>query len=345
MAGESKMTNQREGGISWTSETWHPLVGCTKCSPGCQNCWAESLHTMRHKAFLNGKKVAPQYAKPFSEIQLLPERLEIPLHMRTPRRIAVALGGDLFHKDVPDEFIDKVFAVMALCPQHRFQVLTKRPERMREYFSEVDAVDECACNLAERWGCAAGTMLDGDWIWNKGKRFRKSIEAFISATHGFYPDNENMLEEDAFSIPLPNVWLGCTVENQAAADERIPLLLQTPAAKRFVSVEPMLGAVDLFRVGTGERPDGTIGKNVLYAIERGTEMQHLDWVICGGETGPGARPMQIEWARFLVEQCKAASVAVHVKQIPVNGKISKNMDEWAEDLRVREFPEALQCMK
>ncbi len=122
--------------ISWTDVTWNPTVGCTRVSPGCKNCYAFTLHDMRHAAHKDGKNLPEQYAKPFTELQMIADRLEDPLHWKKPRMVFVNSMSDLFHEDVPDEFIDKVFAVMALCPQHTFQVLTKRPERMLEVLSE-----------------------------------------------------------------------------------------------------------------------------------------------------------------------------------------------------------------
>jgi protein gp37 len=234
-----------------------------------------------------------------------------PLSWGKPRRVFVNSMSDLFHEDVPTRFIDRVFAVMALCPQHVFQILTKRPERMRQYVAQV--LDrKCVTRIA----IAAERIRPGgahtpEWLRN----------------HAYQPASE-------VSPPLPNVWLGVSVENQQYADERIPLLLQTPAALRFISAEPLLGPLDL-------QPA------VRYAP--------IDWVIVGGESGPGARPFDLAWARSIVQQCQAAGVACFVKQVgakpvfegtpvgvfegydyedPKGGDPS----EWPEDLRVREFP-------
>jgi protein gp37 len=199
--------------------------------------------------------------------------------------------GDLFHKDVPELFIHRVLAVAALCPQHTFQVLTKRADRMRELFRDSE-------------------YLQGE-INSQARTFNK---------HEEIPERE---------WPLKNLWLGCTAENQAAADERIPLLLQTPAAVRFVSIEPMLGPVNLIWIGhDNEDWDGVVdalkGKTWIEqwddneGIKRHREdcqqINKLDWVICGGETGPGARPMHPEWVRSLRDQCQAAGVPFHFKQ-------------------------------
>jgi protein gp37 len=144
------------------------------------------------------------------------------------------------------------------------------------------------------------------------------------------------------SDPIPNVWIGVSVEDQATADKRIPFLLQTPAAVRFVSVEPMLGPVDLRYLQPGDPPteiDALAGTHGLLRPHRGS-CPGLDWVICGGETGPGARQMHPEWARSLRDQCQAAGVPLFVKSLHISGRISKEMDEWPADLRIREFPHA-----
>jgi protein gp37 len=224
--------------ISWTDETWNPVVGCTKISDGCRNCYAKALHDMRNQAYHAGKKLPAQYALPFETIQLMDDRLEMPLHWRAPRRVFVDSVSDLFHESVPFSFITRVFEVMGRASQHTFQVLTKRPERML--------------------------------MWAKQRQ-----------------------------EPIPaNVWGGVSVENQAAADERIPLLVQAGFALNFVSCEPLLGHVDL----------------QLRGRNYGIGDQYVSWVICGGESGPDARPMYVGWARSLQYQCKEAEVAFHFKQ-------------------------------
>jgi protein gp37 len=219
------------------------------------------------------------------DLRLVPEKLTEPLRWKKPRRVFVNSMSDLFHEDLSAAYIADVFAVMARTPQHTYQVLTKRPERM--------------------------------------------LMLLLAPPAGVEP------------WPLPNVWLGVSVENQHFADERIPLLLQTPAAVRFISAEPLLDAVDL----SPFLPVETIG---------GVELERwLDWVIVGGESGPGARPFNIEWARSIVQQCQAAGVPVFVKQLgrfaidDSNGTAFRmalrstkggESSEWPADLRVREFP-------
>lgn len=226
--------------IEWTDATWNPVTGCTKVSPGCAYCYAERLMLrFGGKPFLPGK----------AEIVLHPERLDAPLRWRKPRRVFVNSMSDLFHEEVPDEFIDQVFARMRAARWHVFQILTKRPERMRAYVGPREG-----STSSKHWYSA------NNWRW-----------------------------------PLPNVWLGVSVENQRWADERIPLLLDTPAAIRFVSCEPLLAPLDIarwLRVRTDYHAAVLGGASYYGSYDR----RHLDWVICGGESsGPEGRR--------LVERC------------------------------------------
>ncbi len=258
--------------IEWTQETWNPVTGCTKVSPGCRHCYAE-----RFSERFRGVPGHPY--EPGFDLTLRPERLSKPLGWKKPRRVFVNSMSDLFHEDVPDEFIDRVFVVMSLAQRHTFQVLTKRAERMREYCSSPETLGRIVADTAE--------VLDG--IDN----------AVVAISH----------HEDGFQgIRWPHVWLGVSVEDQKRADERIPLLLETPAAVRFVSAEPLLGPVDF-----------------------GEALDQIDWVIVGGESGPGARPMDPEWARFIREQCHASRIPFFMKQMAKKKPIP-------EDLMIREWP-------
>lgn len=261
-------------------ETWNPTVGCDRISPGCANCYAKVLHDKRHKAVLGGKHLAAQYQQPFETLQLMDDRIDAPLHWRRPRKVFVNSVSDLFHKDVPDAFIDRVFAVMALAPQHTFQILTKRAERMRDYVNH--AGDTGLVGVSHAWA------------------------------------NHRPMPNQKLTWPLPNVWLGVSVENQRMADERIPLLLQTPAAVRFISAEPLLGRVDLSRwlvqSCCGNVTDGDY-ENGEPPQCCGDPLGALDWIIAGGESGPHARPCALEWLEAIVSQCRAARVPVFVKQL------------------------------
>jgi protein gp37 len=263
--------------IEWTQrphtkgETWNPVVGCTKVSQGCKNCYAKTIHDNRHKAYSEGKlQNVKQYAVPFEHVQLMPERLTMPLKWKSPRTIFVNSVSDLFHESVPFSYIDQVFAVMALTPQHTYQILTKRPERMAEYFrtGRPNRLEEI-CSI---WHHLSGQPAEvSEW-------------------------------------PLPNVWLGTSVEDQATADARIPYLLRCPAAVRFLSCEPLLGEVDLKNIAGG----GGSRYQVLAPIPG--HRPSIDWVIVGGESGSKARPMHPDWARSLRDQCKAAGVPFFFKQ-------------------------------
>lgn len=255
--------------IEWTNKTWNPITGCTKISPGCLNCYAESQTRRFHKK-LTGQPftawtVRAQRESGQPAVTLHPERLGLPLHWRKPSMVFVNSMSDLFHEDVPFEFIDRVFAVMAVAHWHTFQLLTKRPERMVEYFYYLTDA-RVNGNLAQ-YNDESYPMID----WGK-----------VLLTY-----------------PLPNVWLGVSVENQRYADERIPELLETPAAVRFISAEPLLERVNILR------PAGITTKANPYGIH---------WVICGGESGPRARPMHPAWVRSLRDQCQVAGVPFFFKQ-------------------------------
>lgn len=328
--------------IEWTEHTWNPVVGCTPVSPGCLNCYAATmarrLEAMGQTPYVGLTVKKGERAVFNGTVRTLGEKLTQPLTWRKPRRVFVNSMSDLFHKDVPFEFIDKVFAVMALTPQHTYQILTKRPERMAEYL------------------CSGGG--------------RRNIDVYNAAAELIACDWSKMPCDMAHTRssggnwwPLRNVCLGTSVENQPTADERVPELLKCPAVVRFLSVEPLLARVDLNIVGDGLDANAT---------EASSWSSGIQWVIVGGESGPNSRPCDVQWIRGVVQQCKAARVPVFVKQLgakPVASdsdaaawwkqvpKIqytgtgtggmyvhlthSKGGDpsEWPEDLRVREMPE------
>lgn len=236
--------------IEWTDAVWNPVTGCTKVSSGCKHCYAEGMA----KRFWGGERE-------FTDVRCHPERLEQPLRWRKPRRVFVNSMSDLFHDDVPFDFIACVFWTVAASPQHTYQVLTKRPARMLEFFRRE----------AQQYGAP----------W-----------------------------------PINNIMLGVSVEDQKTADERIPILLQAPAALRFVSVEPMLGPVDLRRLD----PWDDFHTDALDTPDPSCK---IGWVICGCESGPRARPMRPDWARSLRDQCAEAGVPFFLKQMEIAGKIVK----------------------
>lgn len=282
--------------IEWTDATWNPITGCSVVSPGCTNCYAMRLagtrlqHHPSRKGLTRDTKAGPVWT---GEVRLNAEWLDQPLRWSRPRMIFVCAHGDLFHESVPDAWIDQVFAVMAAAHWHTFQVLTKRADRMAHYLREHGAP------AAERWVAAS-------WELAKTMSALKRV--------GWSWAGEGM------PWPLPNIWPGVSAEDQARADERIPHLLATMAAVRWVSAEPLLGPIML----SGERPDQ--GWNWLtgdaYEVDAtpppsrwsGNTGRRIDWIVAGGESGPGARPMHPDWARSLRDQCAAAGVAFHFKQ-------------------------------
>lgn len=279
--------------IEWADATVNAVNGCSVISPGCTNCYAMKLAGTRMKThptragLTMDTKAGPVWT---GDVRLHEPALLQPLRWKRPRRIFWNAHGDLFHEAVPDGWIDRVFAVCALTPQHTHMILTKRSARMREFFRESTG-----------WRARIAGLLNDhkpSALWNG------NVYQGWQNLHG-RPDG------------LPNVWLGVSVEDQARADERIPDLLATPAAVRFISAEPLLGPVDLTNI-TGAEKSREYGSPVhgWSAIWRnnGIGRAWLDWVIAGGESGPGARPMHPDWARSLRDQCAEAGVAFHFKQ-------------------------------
>lgn len=303
-------------GIEWCEEVWNPVVGCSKVSAGCKHCYAERM-AKRLVAMGQEKYQGTVDAKGHwtGKVNLVPEALEKPLRWKRPRVIFVNSMSDLFHDAVPDGFIDRVFAVMALASQHTFIVLTKRAERMERYISKITHLE----THLSSGGCWASEMssytVDAGW--------RKKLQITEDNEDGSDHVYEELLK--AVGRQFPNVVLGVSIENQAAADERIPLLLRTPAACRVVSAEPLLGPVDLSVLPRpAEFHRSPYGWDAWLARE-------LHGVIVGGESGKGARPMHPDWARGLRDQCVAAGVKFFFKQ----------WGEWApvkdEDVRYGEF--------
>ena len=269
--------------IEWTDRSdWNPIRGCTRVSRGCGGpgkaggCYAERIAARFSdpgQPFHSFAKRVNGEARWTGKVALIEDRLTEPLRWRKPAKIFVCSTADLFHEALPDGAIDQVFAVMALCPQHTFQILTKRPERMAQYFLDPGRIREQEIGRA---------------LLSLGRN-----HGTTDPLAGFY-------------LPLPNVWLGVSVEDQATADARIPVLLRTPAAKRFISAEPLLGPVDLGAIVRKCTFDGTIHAD--------GKTHPIGWVIAGGESGPGARPAHPDWFRALRDQCAAASVPFFFKQ-------------------------------
>ncbi|TPM41575.1 phage Gp37/Gp68 family protein [Mesorhizobium sp. B2-3-4] len=325
--------------IEWTDATWNPIVGCSIVSPGCTNCYAMKM-AGRIEAMARGGERSEQGSKNpgakhyagttkkvngntvwTGKLALAPEKTLLqPLAWRAPRRIFVNSMGDLFHEDVPDEWIDRVFAVMALAPQHTFQVLTKRAKRMREYF-------------AETWQRPARAALEIDGmtipaqpvgVTDRWHQIDLAIDRVTEDTlfddDRFWTPQGSLIGRPAWPRqPLPNVWLGISAERQQEADERIPDLLATPAAIRFVSAEPLLGPINFRRIRVAPDHHTIIDALEGYAIAdaisgSGQERTMLDWIIAGGESGHQARAMHPAWPRSIRDQCAAAGVSFFFKQ-------------------------------
>ncbi len=331
--------------ISWTDKTWNPVRGCSRViaagakQSGCGDgtgggCYAERTAGrfggpgMPYEGLVRLTAKGPRWT---GVVRMIPEHLADPLRWRKPARVFVNSMSDLFHDGFSNEEIASVFGVMAACPQHTFQILTKRPERMRAWFE-----------WAEQHGNGQDVMRFGP-----SALLTCAWEACSGDVWGdVEPPGrlESLPSPDVFGTvwPLPNVWIGTSVENQEAADERIEELLACPAAVYFLSCEPLLGPLDL---GQGLRRmlrtnDGRLLRNDHpdAPSTAGTWRRHVDWAIVGAESGPGARPMDVAWARSIRDQFAAAGVAFFLKQLVVDGKLRKAIGEFPADLRIQDFP-------
>ena len=297
--------------IEWCDRSdWNPIRGCTRVSEGCRHCYAEQLagrFSDEGAPFHGFATRVGREGRWTGKVELIEERLTLPLKWRKPAVVFVNSAFDLFHEALPDSVIDRVFAVLALAPQHKFLVLTKRAKRMREWATTRDR--------ASYVGDAAGDIADAAALAGLFKARAQAIAAGVERV------------SQSVRWPLPHVHLGVSVENQPAA-ERIPELLATPAAGRFVSAEPVLGEINLRRIPLGGPTDCTFPANpeikkVQFTVDAltgapKTGIPRLDGVICGGESGPGARPLWTPNVRAIVKQCRAAGVACFVKQLGSN---------------------------
>jgi protein gp37 len=274
-------------GIQWTDEVWNPTTGCDRVSAGCDHCYAlkmaKRLKGMGQAKYQNDGD--PRTSGPGFGLTAHPDALTVPLRWHKPRRVFVNSMSDLGHARVPADFLAQVWGVMAATPQHTYQILTKRPTRMRAllasntFRSRVDAAADAAFDAGNLWADSLDPM---PW-------------------------------------PLPNVWMGTSIELDRYC-RRADDLRQTPAAVRFLSLEPLLGPLPSL------------------------DMTGIDWAIVGGESGPGSRALDLAWARDIIERCREAGTAVFVKQLGARwaatngGGKGGDMDRWPEGLRIREFP-------
>lgn len=325
--------------IQWTDETWNCVRGCSRVSAGCGDSTGGGCYAERQAYRFSGPgmpyeglvRMTPKGPRWTGKVVLVEDKLNQPLKWKRPRRVFVNSMSDLFHESLSDSDIARAFAVMWAADHHTYQILTKRPERMLRWATEYEA------------------KLKGA--------------------------NRRPLSQ------WRHVWLGTSVEDQETADERIPLLLQTPAAVRWISAEPLLGPVDLkaytwplcWHWAAGYKsPEEALAAGA-YAEQKRQGLVHadrrfVDWVVVGGESGPGARPCDIAWIRVVIEHCKAATVPVFVKQLGSNpvfhwtntsanrgfaapnltGKVESvrwladrkggDINEWPEPFRVRQYP-------
>ncbi|AOZ11105.1 DUF5131 family protein [Cupriavidus malaysiensis] len=304
--------------IEWTDETWNVVRGCNRVSPGCMHCYAEvsaarfSKEGMPYHRLVQATSQGPKWT---GEVALVPELLGYPLSKRKPHRIFVNSMSDLFHEAVPFEFIAATFGAMALAEHHTFQILTKRAERMRAFFDWIQ--HEGAARNGPAQLCISQLLRDAESLPKSAEKRMRHAEV------------------EGIQWPLQNVWLGVSAENQDAANERIPTLLRTPAAIRWVSIEPLLGPIDLEQVKWwrdrdhhvdvlrgGYWTNGPLTSNMSWrpGDRQGHFVNHsdfpacLDWVVVGGESGKNARPMHPLWVHTLQAQCKAADVPFFFKQ-------------------------------
>lgn len=324
--------------IEWThrpgtkGETWNPTRGCSLTSPGCTNCYAmRQAHRFSgkgkpyHGLTKLRKKLGPVWT---GKVRLELEMLDTPLRWREARTVFVNSMSDLFHETLGNEEIAAIFGVMAACPQHTFQILTKRAARMRDWFEWVEAQAQHPLGIIIEAAAA-----------------RMTVDRVVDVLTPW---------------PLRNVWLGVSVEDQQYANLRVPDLLRTPSAVRFVSYEPALGSVDFTRINgvRDNEADHVFYTDALrgytydgpYSTDNGAdsaEHAKLDWIIIGGESGPGARMFDVAWPAQVIAQCEDAKVACFVKQLGRHPNVvpflkdrkGGDMSEWAEALRVRQYPE------
>jgi protein gp37 len=316
--------------IEWTGRSdWNPVRGCSRVTEACRNCYAEIMAARFSKPGMWGNGFAKIINLPAGgidhrwtgKVELQEDRLLMPLSWRKPGLVFPNSTSDFFHEKLPDAARDELFAVMASCPHLMFQILTKRPEVARAYQNDPTTpqrIYDLVCDLSQ-------TVED----------FRPVLIARPGLERHAPPGPRVYLGQ----WPLPNVWIGTSVHDQASADTFIPELLATPAALRFISAEPLLGPMHLGYLGW---PNGSserrTGFNALIGLryangEIAERIPKLDWVIAGGESGPDARPMHPDWVRSLRDQCKAADVPFFFKQ----------WGQWAVDWERQHDPDDREC--
>jgi protein gp37 len=316
--------------IEWTDATWNPITGCSVVSPGCTNCYAMRLAgtRLKHHPSRAGLTIDTKGGPVWNgEVRFNMDWIEQPLSWTKPRRIFVCAHGDLFHPAVPDDWIAWVYGVAIAAVHlrgHTFQVLTKRTDRAHDLLNSEAFWDQA-------------NAYASDYVMNRVDPLARRRDDARATLDDYGPDR-----------PPPGIWLGASVEDQARADERIPALLDTPAAVRWISAEPLLGPVDLRSIKAPREPDEPadnlnidwrfdaleIGDYYWFDGQNGQPGDcsdgpyrdgRIDWVVAGGESGQGARPMHPEWARDLRDQCARATL--HGDDAPVPF-LFKQWGEW-----------------
>lgn len=292
--------------ISWTKYTWNPITGCTPISEGCKNCYAKIVHERFNDT-------------PFNEIVLHPDRLIEPIKTRKPTLVFVGSMTDIFHDDIPTEWIDEIFHSMMRSYQVTFQILTKRPQRMKEYIDGLleDGIDRIiTTNLMpplthSEIGFVRSWHKTLDW---QGKTFEEESYQFLYGNHGV-----------DIKHPFHNIWFGVTAENQIEVDKRIPILLDTKVTNRFLSIEPLIDEVDISKYLDEKQLLNISSMNTKKSL-----FNKIDWVIAGGETGAKSktRNMNPLWVDKIYNDCKKNNTNFFFKQWGNSKPINKDTFEF-----------------
>ncbi|THU34227.1 phage Gp37/Gp68 family protein [Niastella caeni] len=288
--------------IEWTNRTWNPVVGCSKVSAGCKNCYAirmawrlQHIPNSKDKYAGTVEKTAGGQLNWTGKVNIIEKEFVKPFTWRKPSMVFVNSESDLFHESVPFQVIRSLFGVMSVCKEHTFQILTKRPQRMLDFFEWLK-------------------LMDPEWQDDPA-----NYAYDLCVEYGIETGCGSAFETDAW--PLKNVWLGVSVEDQNTANERIPLLMQIPAEVRFLSCEPLLSTINFtlkYKIGPSnhwtENYDVLLGNKYSYDLGSKVIATKIDWVIAGGESGKDARPLHPEWVRSIRNQCKTAGTPFFFKQ-------------------------------
>lgn len=298
--------------IEWTEVTFNPITGCTKITPGCANCYAETMT----KRLAGMKATKKKYGAGFGVVKCHPEELSIPLNIKKPSMIFVCSMSDLFHEKVDYGFTADIYNIIKQTPKHTYQILTKRPYRAVKFYQEYEQLIFKEKLLA----------------YETRDRTQEEIEEHVPDLQEWVAANP-----DKF-FGYQNIWFGVSVENQATADGRIPYLNRIPGAVRYLSVEPILEEIDLDTYLNPYTEKTVQDKFGNYIPEKVFCKTMIDWMIIGCESGQKHRPCKLKWVRSLVSQGKKAKVPVFIKQLVVKGKVETDVKKFPKDLQIRQYP-------